>query len=215
MTEPQPIPPSWRDRLDLLAQPSKATPAQVVAAAVAVVAVAVVAWLLLRQPPGPPPEATLPRAHPASATSTTSAAVVVHAAGAVRTPGLYRMPPGARVDDLLRAAGGAAADADLDRVNLAAPLVDGSRVYVPRVGEAAPPVAAGGGTGDPTADGPLDLNTATAEQLDALPGIGPATAKAIIEARTRRGRFTSVDDLLAVRGIGPAKLDAIRDLVSV
>jgi competence protein ComEA len=215
VTEPLPSPPSWRERLDLLARPPKATPAQITVAAVGVVALAVVAWLVLREPPGPPPEEALPRAHPAAATSITSADVVVHAAGAVRSPGLYHLPVGARVDDLLRAAGGATTDADLDRINLAAPLTDGSRVYVPRVGEAAPPVASGGSGADASSSGPLDLNTATLEQLDALPGVGPATAKAIIDARSKRGRFTSVDDLLSVRGIGPAKLEAIRDLVSV
>jgi competence protein ComEA len=206
-------PPSWRERLELLAQPSAAPPAQVALVVAGVVAVAVVGWLLLREPAGPAPESTLPRARAVS-TSTTVGEVVVHAAGAVVAPGLYRLPRGARVDDLVRAAGGLLPDADADRLNLAAPLGDGSRVYVARVGEPAPP-ASSGGAGSAEAAGPLDLNTATLETLDDLPGIGPATAKAILDERARRGRFTSVDDLLSVRGIGPAKLDALRDLVTV
>ncbi|HEY6533914.1 MAG TPA: ComEA family DNA-binding protein [Acidimicrobiales bacterium] len=165
-----------------------------------------------------------PAASAGAASSTTLAEIVVHAAGAVARPGLQRLAPGARVADLLDAAGGPAPDADLDRLNLAAPLADGQRLYVPRVGESAPaPVSpeggggAGGGSGGsggtaaPT--GPVDLNTATAEELDALPGVGPATAAAIIDHRERNGRFGSVDDLLDVRGIGPAKLEGLRDLV--
>jgi competence protein ComEA len=154
--------------------------------------------------------------------------VVVHAAGAVTTPGLYRLPPDARVADVVAAAGGLAADADGDRLNLAAPLADGMRVYVPRVGEAVvPPVVAGeapsqttdGETeGDPTTGGPealVDVNTATAAELDELPGVGPATAEAIIDHREEQGPFRSVDDLLDVRGIGDAKLADLRDRVRV
>jgi competence protein ComEA len=162
-------------------------------------------------------------------TSTTATAeLVVHAAGAIGRPGLYRLPPGSRVGDLIEAAGGLSADADADRLNLAGVLADGVRVYVPRVGEAMPgaPVGAdaapgspGVGSGDtggpdtPTASS-VDLNTATAEQLDELPGIGPATAAAILDHRQRHGPFGSVDELLDVRGIGPAKLEALRDLVT-
>lgn len=160
----------------------------------------------------------MPRAGAAGSfatTSTTAAATVLaHAAGAVRAPGVYSLPAGARVRDLVDAAGGAAPDADLDRINLAAPVADGSQVYVPRKGEAVPSGATGG-AGETAPAGPLDLNTATLEQLDALPGVGPATAKAILDERAKRGRFGSVDELLDVRGIGPAKLDAIRDLVTV
>ena len=103
------------------------------------------------------------------------------------------------MQDLIQAAGGAADGADLDRLDLAAVVVDGSRVYVPRVGEAVPPAAdagvgdpAGGGTSQPSA--PVDLNTATIEELDALPGIGPATAKAIVDHRTRNGPYRSVEE---------------------
>lgn len=219
MVEPTPTPPTWRERLELIVGPSRPPPSQVAGAAVAVVALLVGAWFVLRQPPGPPAEASMSMAEGvAMATTSTTAAstVVVHAAGAVRVPGVYTLTAGARVTDLLDAAGGPAPDADLDRLNLAAPVADGSRVYVPRVGEPVPDVSGGGGaTAGSAPSGPLDLNTATLEQLDALPGIGPATAKAILDERAKRGRFRSVDDLLDVRGIGPAKFDQLRDLVTV
>jgi competence protein ComEA len=156
-------------------------------------------------------------------TTTAAARIVVHAAGAVGRPGLYRLPRDARVADLLDVAGGPTPEADLDRLNLAAPLSDGQRLYVPRRGEPSPAVvgpeggavvgSGGGVTSAPS--GPIDLNTATAEELDALPGIGPATAAAIVSHRERNGPFSSVDGLLDVRGIGPAKLEALRDLVTV
>ena len=149
--------------------------------------------------------------------------LVAQAAGAVAHPGVYRLPAGSRVSDLLQAAGGPAEGADLDRLNLAALVVDGSRVYVPRAGEPdpVPPAGRGGeagggpGGGVVAAPGPIDLNAATLEQLEGLDGIGPATAKAILDERAKRGRFRSVDELLDVRGIGPAKLAAIRDQVRV
>ena len=211
--------PTWRDRLDLIAAPVPLAPGQVVAAVAALAIALLGGWFLLRQPAGPPPEAAMSRAggSPAAGvvTSTTvGKEVVVHAAGAVVAPGVYRLPAGGRVEDLVKAAGGASLDADLDRIDLAALLVDGSQVYVPRLGEAAP-AAASGGAGSSTPAGPVNLNTATLEQLDALPGVGPATAKAILAERDKRGRFRSVNDLLDIRGIGPAKLDAIRDLVTV
>jgi competence protein ComEA len=149
--------------------------------------------------------------------------VVAHAAGAVVRPGVHRLPAGARVGDLVAAAGGAGPDADLDRLNLAAPVVDGSRVHVPRIGEDPPPEVvadvppeAAGGPGGSTGPGSLvDLNTADAAGLDELPGVGPATADAILEHRARHGPFRAVDDLLAVTGIGPAKLERLRPLVRV
>ena len=149
--------------------------------------------------------------------------VVVHVAGAVVTPGVYDLPAAARVTDAIDAAGGARADADLDRINLAARLADGGRVYVPRPGE---PIPAATGTGSgagpgapggdgPAAGGPIDLNTAGATALESLPGIGPTTAAAILAHRDAHGPFASVDDLLEVTGIGPAKLAGLRDLVAV
>jgi competence protein ComEA len=168
--------------------------------------------------------------HPTSATTTTTtvpAFVVVDVVGAVRRNGVVRLRAGARVVDALAAAGGATADADLVRLNLAAPVTDGARIAVPRLGAPAPPVdpaavsgavvpAGSGDTGaPPSSASPVDLNTATAEQLDALPGIGPATAAAIIADRGANGPFRSVDDLGRVRGIGDAKLEQLRGLVRV
>jgi competence protein ComEA len=193
-----------------------------------VLAVGVGAFLLLRPSP-PPVEATLPIAG-ASTTSvdagvrvaavptiaTVPTEVVVHVAGAVVSPGVVHLPAGTRVVDALAAAGGAAPDADLDALNLAAVLVDGSRIYVPRPGEVVPSAASpAGAAGVPVPPGPLDLNRATIEQLDELPGVGPATAAAIVAHRDANGPFGSVDDLADVRGIGPAKLDALRALVTV
>jgi competence protein ComEA len=146
--------------------------------------------------------------------------LLVHVAGAVVVPGVHELAPGARVIDAIDAAGGLAPGADSARINLAAPVADGERVYVPVVGEQPPTavVGAGGGAGGAGAvdgAGPVNLNTADAAALDTLPGVGPATAAAIVEHRERIGGFTSVDQLLDVRGIGEAKLEQLRSLVSV
>lgn len=115
--------------------------------------------------------------------------------------------------DLLAAAGGPTAEADLDRLNLAAKVSDGERVYVPRRGEAVEQAVAE--TGGAAVGGKIDLNTATLEQLDTLPGVGPATAQAILDFRKRHGRFRSVSQLLEIRGIGESKLAQIRSRVRV
>jgi competence protein ComEA len=214
-----------------------------IGALVALAVLAAAGWWLLRPAPAPV-ETTLPMASvpstvagngagaapsvSAGATSTPVATdLVVQAAGAVNRPGVYRLSGDARVDDLVRAAGGLLADADGDRVNLAAPLADGARVWIPAQGETEVPevVADGGrsgagaaGTGAspiPAAPAVVDLNTATAEQLDTLPGVGPSTAAAILAYRSEHGAFASVDDLLEVRGIGDAKLEQIRPLARV
>lgn len=195
-------------------------PRLLMAAGGVLVAVVAVAYLMLGTGEAPRPEAVIPMATPLPATPDPDPApILVHAAGAVEVPGVYRLPGDARILDLVSAAGGLAPDADYDRVNLAAALFDGQWMYFPRVGQATVPAplggsgASGGGAGAPT--GPLDLNTATAQQLESLPGVGPAIAAAIVEHRERVGGFTSVDGLLAVSGIGPAKLAVIRDLVAV
>ena len=126
--------------------------------------------------------------------------------------------------DAVVAAGGTSTEADVEQLNLAARISDGERIYVPKKGEPPPAVIAGtppagaatsGGGAKGAPAGPLDLNTATAEQLETLPGVGPATSKAILSYRASHGRFRSVTELLEVPGIGPAKLEALRPLVRV
>jgi competence protein ComEA len=134
------------------------------------------------------------------------AKLVVDVAGAVRRPGLYRLEQGTRIADAVAIAGGATARADIELVNLAAPLADGEQVVVPRRG-----AAASGGAASPSA--PLDLNTASLEQLDALPGIGPTTAQKILDYRQAHGAFHSLEDLDAVSGIGPSRLAQLKGLV--
>ncbi|MGQ0617849.1 MAG: ComEA family DNA-binding protein, partial [Acidimicrobiia bacterium] len=144
------------------------------------------------------------------------AQVVVHAAGALNRPGVYRLDAGARVDDVVAAAGGLAPGADADRLNLASPVADGERVYVPRLGQEAPATVGNGPSASSGRPAPaVALNTATVGELDALPGIGPTTAAAIVAFRDQHGPFGSVDELLDVRGIGPAKLDQLRPLVGL
>jgi competence protein ComEA len=240
----RPVPPlDWRDRLADLRRRVGADRRLLAWVLGGVVAVGVGLWLL--RPAPTPVEETIP---PATTTvdapggeapgpvvaapsdpvvSTTPTEIVAHAAGAVARPGVYRLDPAARVDDLVRVAGGLAPDADASRLNLAAPLADGTRVYVPRVGEEVPPAVgadgaspgpAAGDPGGPAGDEPealVDLNTADEAALEELPGVGPATATAIITFREENGGFRSVDDLLDVRGIGEAKLEQLRPLVTV
>lgn len=154
-----------------------------------------------------------------SAEAVTGGAVYVHVAGAVTTPGLYRLTVGARVVDAVGAAGGFAADADRAAVNLARTVDDGEQLLVPVVG-AAPPPGAGGATGGSGGaavggDGVVDLNAADVAALDSLPRIGPALAERIVTWREENGRFTSVEDLLSVPGIGEKIVDGLRDLVRV
>lgn len=227
----------WRGRLEPVADALGVTVAGlgravalVVAvglAAVAVVAVVVVAGVGRGGGgDGAPPvpldrDAGLPFAGTTTA-PTAPAALFVHAAGAVTRPGVYELPAGARVVDLVDAAGGPTPDADPARVNLAEPLADGARVYLPRLGEVpppGPPPAAGSGGGEGVSGsgsdaGLVDLNTADEAELDELPGIGPATAASIVAHRSVNGPFGGVDELLDVRGIGPAKLEQLRPLVT-
>jgi competence protein ComEA len=145
--------------------------------------------------------------------------LIVHVAGAVRSPGVVRIRAGSRVIDAIDAAGGPLPTADLDRLNLAATVADGDRVLVSRIGD--PPTGAAitndshSSTGDPAAPTIINLNTAAAAELETLPGIGPTLAAAILAERDRRGGFTSVDDLRSVRGIGEGRFAEIRDLVTV
>jgi competence protein ComEA len=136
--------------------------------------------------------------------------IYVHILGQVVRPGLYALPDGARAVDAVAAAGGFTPTADAGGVNLARFVSDGEQIVVPAVGEAVVGAAPGVGGG-----GRVNLNTADAAALDTLPGVGPATAQKILAWREQNGRFESVEDLLDVGGIGEAKLDAIRDLVTV
>ncbi len=150
--------------------------------------------------------------------------MVVHVAGAVARPGVVELADGARVIDAVEAVGGATAEGDLDRLNLAASVTDGARIFVPVRGQADPGVlatgeapsgAGGDGAAAPSPGAKLDLNTATQAQLEALPGIGPAYAQAIIAERTRRGGFSSVNELREVRGIGDQRFADLAPLVTV
>ena len=154
----------------------------------------------------PPLRASRPP-HP---TPAGSARLVVDVAGAVRRPGLHRLEPGARVADAVAAAGGATRRAALDAVNLAAPLADGLQVVVPRRVAGTDAAAAAGAASPAT---PVDLNSATVEQLDALPGIGPSTAQKIVDYRQAHGAFHSVEELDAVPGIGAGRIAQLKGLV--
>jgi competence protein ComEA len=156
----------------------------------------------------------LPPTQGADAVGAPAARVVVDVVGAVRRPGLYRLGQGSRIADAIARAGGATGKADLAQVNLAAPLADGEQIVVPRRGTAGAPAAGGAGSSGGGAPAALvQLSTATLEQLDSLPGIGPVTAQKILDYREKHGAFSSVDELDAVPGIGPARLEQLRDLV--
>lgn len=155
-----------------------------------------------------------------------AAPAVLHVAGAVARPGIVELAPGSRIHDAIAAAGGSTPEADLDRLNLAAVVVDGQKIHVPRLGEPLPADSAGaaaGGAGDaaaggassPSAAGKTNLNSAGLEELGALPKVGPVLAQRIIDWRKDHGPFTSVEELDAVDGVGPKMLETLLPLVSV
>jgi competence protein ComEA len=185
----------------------------VLLAALALVAI-VVAWrhAAAGAPAGGAPLAVAPLRPRAAATRQAAAAappIVVDVVGAVRRPGLYRLRRGARVADAVARAGGLTRRAQRTAVNLAAPLADGQQVLVAARGAAVVGAVAAGAP----ASGPVSLSTATAEQLDTLPGVGPVTAQKIVAYREQHGPFTAVAQLDAIPGIGPARLDELKGLV--
>jgi len=210
---------SWRRRLGDFVEfrPKEA-------AALGVACLAIVAGATFAFARSVPRAASVPLARPAApaspAATPAQAGIVVDVEGAVRAPGVYTLATGARVFDALKAAGGANSSADLSTVNLARPLADGERVYVPRRGEAPPAEAApggggGGGVAPGGAGGNVNINSASEPELESLPGIGPTLAQRIIDYRTQHGPFRSVNDLMKVEGIGQKKFDSLKDYVTV
>ena len=225
-------------------------PARAFATAGSVAVVCVGAWWLLRAP-APPLENSIPLVSIASASDSSSSSVVgaipsptlvgvrevvVHVAGAVNTPGVYRLKPTARVIDAVNAAGGVTASADTAAVNLALPLLDAEQVYIPTRSSKKPhttvavqrklpttpsspssTVAAAivGATESSVKSALVNINTATALELEALPSVGPSTAKAIVSFRTKNGPFGKAEDLLKVPGIGDGKLAAMKPFVAL
>jgi competence protein ComEA len=187
-------------------------------AAAALILVALSAWYLARSRPAadaaPPVAAAIAVKGDGGADG---GRVVVDVAGAVKRPGVYRLSAAQRVEDALKRAGGPARHADLSQINRAAKLEDGRQILVPlRPSKSAPAaVPAGGGTAPAAPSQPLNLNTATLEQLDTLDGVGPATAQKILDYRTEHGGFSSVDELDQIPGIGEKRLAAFRESVRV
>ena len=218
-----PSPGALADRLGV-------SPVTVVLGVLAVAAAAVGGWWALRPPSGPDPAEILPMAGsveipvPAPLSVPDAGRIVVDVVGAVARPGLHELPAASRIADAVAAAGGLTPEADRMRLNLAEPLSDGSRLWVPAVGEGAGPEvvlptagasdAGRAGAAGGRAGAPLNVNTAEAAALEALPGIGPALAAAIVEHRRRAGPFATIDELVDVSGIGPAKLEQIRPLAT-
>lgn len=166
----------------------------------------------------------LPKTSPKAAKEDVQQRLVVHVAGAVAAPGVYSLAKGSRVNDAVAAAGSALPEANVNAVNLAAKLLDGQKVYLPVKGEPAPPAQenpVGGGTvggnpaGEAPSSGPINLNAATVEQLDSLPGVGPVLAKRIADYRTEHGGFKSIDGLKEVEGIGDHKFEQMKNKVTV
>jgi competence protein ComEA len=198
---------------------------QLVVYAAAAVAIALIGARYLHDgggQSGPSKAASRPRGEGVRVQAAGDALVVVHVAGEVRRPGVYRLRASDRVQDAVDLAGGATRRANLDGLNLAAKLDDGRQIVVPRRGAGGASVAAdgaagGGGAGATggAASGPVNLNTATAEQLDSLDGVGPTTAQKIIDYREQHGGFGSVNELDRIPGIGEKRMAALRDQVTV
>ena len=155
---------------------------------------------------------------PAATAGAVGAIILVHVLGAVARPGLFELHDGARVMDVVAAAGGLSATADPAGVNLARILSDGEQLYIPQLGEAqpgAPSGAAAGGIESGATGGKVNLNTASMAELETLPRIGPAMSQRIIDYREANGRFSSIDDLLNVTGIGDKTFDGLKELITI
>jgi competence protein ComEA len=187
----------------------------VILIAVGVLVAGAAVFFVIRWQPAPSIQIEPPAPTSTPGPTPTPAPIQVYVSGAVVNPDVYTLAPGAIVRDALTAAGGATADADLDRVNLAQLLVAGQQVHIPRVGEAPTPAPGTGGTSAPALTGPLNINTAAAGELELLPGIGPALAQRIVEYRDAHGPFNTIEELQNVSGIGPATLDELRSLITV
>ena len=155
---------------------------------------------------------------PAATTGAVGAIILVHVLGAVAQPGLFELHDGARVMDVVAAAGGLNETADPAGVNLARILSDGEQLYIPQLGEAqpgAPPGASAGGNESGATGGKVNLNTASAAELETLPRIGPAMSQRIIDYREANGRFSSIDDVRNVTGIGDKTFDGLKELITI
>jgi competence protein ComEA len=188
-------------------------------ASVPILATVVLALYLWIGRPQPEPfiiSTPVPTATPILAPTPTPAPLRVYVTGAVHKPDVYVLPPGSIVKDALLAAGGATDDADLERINLAVQVYDQQQIYVPRVGEDAPPIPL---PGDRSSTAPLsskvNINSASMETLDTLPGVGPAIAQRIVDYRTEHGPFATIEEIMNVKGIGPTTFDKMKDMIAV
>ena len=189
--------------------------AQAVFLSIVGLVVFVVIYTILKRPePAVPPLVITLQPRPTNEPATpTPATINVYVSGAVENPDVYPLPLNSIVKDAVAAAGGATDEADLDRINLASRLADQQQVYVPRKGEVAPPPTDGSAP-DVSAE-MININTASVEELDKLPGIGPSIAKAIIDYRTTSGPFKQIEDINEVKGIGDALYAKIKDQITV
>jgi len=174
------------------------------------IVIAVAAAALFLQRPAPAPIVVQPAAA-RSSPSPVVVPIIVYVNGAVASPGLYHLPVGSRIDDALRAAGGATFDADLERLNLAARLADGQQLTVPKKVE----VQATTGLGSPVTPARVNINTASVAELDGLAGVGPVTAQRIVAYREQHGPFTRIEQLREAKLVSAATFDKLKDLVTV
>jgi competence protein ComEA len=161
----------------------------------------------------------VPTATPSPGPTPTPAPLRVYVTGAVRDPDVYVLPPASIVKDAIAAAGGPTDDADLERINLAVEVSDQQQIYVPHKGEGSLPIALPGERSPPGLSvtpetGVININTASVEALDALPGVGPAIARRIVDYRSEHGPFATIEDIMNVKGIGPATFDKMKDEIS-